>query len=151
MIFIYCQQFITIPFDLIKNNLNKIPGFKPSIIWKWYRNILDLNCLADVVMNFFTGYYDFANRKVILDPYSVTLYVKFECALFVLYYIFFSHYLKTFFIIDLISSIPTYIQLIIPFISGHVDLYILISLYVKHLKFIRIYTLRNLQFHCAQV
>lgn len=68
MILIYFQQYVTIPFDLCKHQLAEVPSLKPTPLWKWYRNSLDISCCIDLVLNFFTGYYNFKEKEVVIDP-----------------------------------------------------------------------------------
>lgn len=44
--------------------------------WYIYSNILDGIILCDVIMFFFTGYYDHWKSIVILDPYIIARYVS---------------------------------------------------------------------------
>lgn len=44
--------------------------------WYIYSNILDGIILCDIIMCFFTGYYDNFSNIVILNPYIIAMYVS---------------------------------------------------------------------------
>lgn len=68
MIVIYFFQFITIPLDLCHTTLITMTAFQITFFWAWLRNILDLVCCFDVILNFYTGYFIKKERQVIIEP-----------------------------------------------------------------------------------
>lgn len=73
MIFIYFFQYVTIPLDLCGTLLTNTARFKVTMYWAWLRNILDLTCCFDLVLNFYTGYFKKLEREVVIEPRRVAM------------------------------------------------------------------------------
>lgn len=71
MIIVYILQFASIPYDLIRYNLKFLPDFQWRISWKILRSILDLLSIANICINFLTGYYDESENNVVMNPWGV--------------------------------------------------------------------------------
>lgn len=151
MVITYLQQFVTVPLDLVTYKLQKIQSFTPTLGWKWYRNVLDLSCVVDILSNFLTGYYDYQNKEVVLEPKRVALYLCVRCANEINILFTFRHYLKTYFIFDLISSIPNHLDVFFPFATHIFEPVSWMLLYLSFFRMARFVTFRRLCIHFAEV
>lgn len=131
MAFVYLYSFISIPLDILSYHLGAMDGFRAGITWKVTRTIGDTVCLLDVGLNFVTGYYDEKNKAVIMEPLKVIM-----------------KYVKTYFIFDLISSMPTHLELISNVRST--DLITAVLHYVSAFKILRFITFRTYCEHFAE-
>lgn len=76
MIFVLSMQFIMIPIDMAYFRA-EIKNFKLGYEWKVSRFIFDIICCLDIVVCFFTGYYDETKKTVVLEPSTIALFVLF--------------------------------------------------------------------------
>ncbi|KAB0799376.1 hypothetical protein PPYR_07256 [Photinus pyralis] len=76
-------------------------NFVVDIPFKHLRIFLDACCIMDIIVNFFTGYFNKQLKKAELDPFKVAI-----------------NYCSSIFIYDLLSTIPTHLELFMD-----VDLY----------------------------
>lgn len=72
MILILSAQFLMIPIDIAYFRA-QVRNFKLGLEWKSTRFFFDLVCCLDVVVCFFTGYYDETTKTVILKPSTIAL------------------------------------------------------------------------------
>lgn len=121
MIFVLIAVFIIIPLDIAAVNFplkNNMSAYKS---WKILRLFCDLLLCCDIIMNFLTGYWDGAKDKVVLEPKKVAI-----------------RYCCTFFIPDLLSSLPSHLDVLTKKDKVQVPLMVLNNLSI--LKIFRIFT-----------
>ncbi|KAF2905324.1 hypothetical protein ILUMI_00851 [Ignelater luminosus] len=123
---VFLMQFFLIPLDVAYFRIPNLIFFRRKA-WKWTRMTLDCLCLIDVCINFATGYYNRQKKQAILSPPRIA-----------------GHYITTYFVPDLLSSLPTHVDLFIeiPFNSSvFMSLQILSMLkMLRFVTFIRYYT-----------
>ncbi|KAL0127598.1 hypothetical protein PUN28_003115 [Cardiocondyla obscurior] len=124
MTVIFLYFFMTVPYIICFSRIGRNRGLECwNIVYPTY-----VICIIDIILNFITGFVSCDGHDIFLD---VTVVAR--------------HYIKGFFLIDLISSIP-YPWLYSIFISSS-DTYsnsaLLIFEFLPILKFIRICTLRR--------
>lgn len=73
MIPIFVTVFIIIPLDIASYNFPLKNTMCVYTTWKVIRTLCDLLLCADIVMNFFTGYWDRTNCRVVMDPKRVAM------------------------------------------------------------------------------
>ncbi|GJQ86959.1 hypothetical protein Trydic_g5173 [Trypoxylus dichotomus] len=86
-------QFVVIPLELAIYYTSILENVRGA--WNFVRISLDFVCLADVVLNFFTGYLQTMTKEIILNPSKIM-----------------RKYLKSLFFPDVISSIMGYSELL---------------------------------------
>lgn len=72
MIVILSAQFLMIPIDVAYFRA-KMKNFQLGMSWKATRFFCDLVCCIDVILFFFTGYYDETRKTVVLQPKVIAL------------------------------------------------------------------------------
>lgn len=72
MILIFSVQFLMIPIDIAYFRA-QVRNFKLGNHWKTTRFVFDVICCFDVVICFFTGYYNEAKKTVVLEPSTIAL------------------------------------------------------------------------------
>lgn len=127
MMIVYLYSFVTIPMDILAHIFNVLMTFNSHVSWKIHRTIGDVMGLFDCGLNFITGYYDNKSKEVVLEPGKVCV-----------------HYLRTYFLFDLISSIPTHVE-----IGGQPTITLVLH-YVSFLKMVRFITFRRFCEHFAE-
>ncbi|KAK4885905.1 hypothetical protein RN001_002176 [Aquatica leii] len=94
MCFVLFIQFIMVPLDVScyrksENNIHT------TILWKSIRMAMDILCLLDVCASFITGFFNEQKKQAELSPQKVAV-----------------KYCYSYFLIDLIASIPTHVEII---------------------------------------
>lgn len=109
MMIVLCLLLVYIPIDACFSKqttvLNRVP-----------RICLDTICVVDIFMSFVTGYQDSTTKKVVMSSRHVALqeYELFKKSLSIQRYFFLCrHYIRTWFILDLISSFNADVLIII--------------------------------------
>ncbi|KAK9887930.1 hypothetical protein WA026_000230 [Henosepilachna vigintioctopunctata] len=85
---------------------------------KWsgsYYQLMNITCVFDIIINFFTGYLDKSNETVVLNLKQI-----------------FRHYILGYFLTDLLSTLPT--DLMFPHIVGALPWYITLNRYLRIIR-----------------
>lgn len=72
MIIILSAQFLMIPLDIAYFRA-EVKNFKLGLGWKATRFFFDVVCCFDVIICFFTGYYDETKKTVVLKPSTIAM------------------------------------------------------------------------------
>lgn len=123
MMVVFLLQFVTIPINILSYILEDVDGFEATGSFIAIKVSLDILCLIDCGMNFITGYYDMTRKEVVLEPKKVA-----------------RQYLLTYFLFDVISSIPAHFDDIFPITDQFSFLRVLF--YASCLKSVRYSTFR---------
>lgn len=73
MVFVFVMVFVLIPLDLASASSELQGNLNDNSFWQWVRTLFDLFCLSDIVVNFYSGYYDYKTRSVIMQPKTIVL------------------------------------------------------------------------------
>ncbi|GJQ68055.1 hypothetical protein Trydic_g22066 [Trypoxylus dichotomus] len=76
MVFVFVCIYIIIPLDLACFNFPLQHNVSELLGWRLMRMCVDLVLLTDVVINFFTGYWDATRQRVVMNPGKVATFVK---------------------------------------------------------------------------
>ncbi|RZC37629.1 potassium/sodium hyperpolarization-activated cyclic nucleotide-gated channel 1-like [Asbolus verrucosus] len=91
-------QLILVPLDVGFFMFSNTVPFFSSTAFIVIRTLTDLICCADIGINSITGYYDESKKEIVLQHNQIL-----------------KHYFKTKFVIDLLSAIPTHLDLFADF------------------------------------
>ncbi|XP_068894024.1 potassium/sodium hyperpolarization-activated cyclic nucleotide-gated channel 2-like [Tenebrio molitor] len=128
MTFICFVQLILVPLDVGFFAFNVTMPFFTSVYFLAVRMVTDLICCVDIGVNSITGYYDESKKEVVLHHHKIV-----------------THYLKTRFLIDFLSSIPTHFDLFISMnYHSHQRLEIIMLQLLSTLKYMRFFTFNTL-------